>query len=72
VKSGKVMAIELSQEDIVTNLLVSSDILKPKRNNFYISNPTMDTLGDYLLDSNCEQVSISLDEIKPQRYVFIR
>ena len=40
------MTAELTAEEIVTNLLTSQEILKRKKENFYISNGA--SLGDYL------------------------
>lgn len=40
------LTAELTAEEIVTNLLTSQEILKRKKENFYISNGA--NLGDYL------------------------
>jgi len=40
------LTAELTAEEIVTNLLTSQEILKRKKENFYISNGA--SLGDYL------------------------
>lgn len=40
------MTTELTQEEIVTNLLSSNEILKRNNANFYITSPT--NLGEYL------------------------
>ena len=40
------MTAELTAEEIVTNLLSSQEILKRKKENFYISNG--ESLGEYL------------------------
>ena len=41
------MVAELTSEQIVTKLLTSNEILKPIRDNFYISNDNYN-LGEYL------------------------
>lgn len=40
------MTTELTQEEIVTNILSSNEILKRNNANFYITSPT--NLGEYL------------------------
>lgn len=44
------MTAELSAEEVVTRLLTSNQILKQQKGNFYIDNPLLDTLGDFLLE----------------------
>ena len=63
--------MELTSEEIVTNLLTSNEILKKKQGNFYISNPLLDTLSDYLLDIDEEiPPPPKLEEVG--KYVFIK
>lgn len=63
---------ELTNEQIVTNLLTSNEVLKPRKGNFYISNPMLDTLGDFLLDIDEEYKAPQIEEIKNSRFIFIK
>lgn len=65
------MTAELSTEQVVTNLLASNDIIRVNNKNFYITNPALDTLGDFLLDID-EEIPVPEFEYKePSRFVFI-
>ncbi len=66
------MTAELTSEEIVTRLLISNEVLKPKKGNFYISNPMLDTLGDFLLDAEAEYKEPPKFETKDTKYVFIK
>ena len=66
------MTAELTSEEIVTRLLISNEVLKPKKGNFYISNPMLDTLGDFLLDAEAEYKEPPKFETKDPKYVFIK
>lgn len=66
------MTAELTQEDIVTKLLTSNEVLKPQKGNFYISNPMLDTLGDFLLDIDEEYISAPKQESECSKFVFIK
>lgn len=60
---------ELTSEQIVTKLLSSNEILKKQKEDFYITNPAIDTLGEFL-EENWE-----IPVIEPQetpRFVFIK
>lgn len=65
------MTIELTNEEIVTKLLTSREIIKNPKTS-YISNPTMNTLGDFLLDIDEEYVPPKFDPIEIPKYVFIK
>ena len=62
----------LTNEEIVTRLLTANEVLKPKKGNFYISNPTLDTLGDFILDIETEYKEPLSIEAKDTKYIFIR
>ena len=66
------MTVELSSEEIVTNLLSSNEILRQKRGNFYISNPAMNTLGDFLLDIDEEYIPPKFEQKEVSKYKFIK
>ncbi len=66
------MTAELTSEEIVTRLLTSNEVLKPQKGNFYISNPMLDTLGDFLLDIEADYKAPSVPEAKSSKYVFIK
>ncbi len=66
------MTAELTNEEIVTRLLTSNEVLKPQKGNFYISNPMLDTLGDFLLDIEAEYKEPPSLETKDTKYVFIK
>lgn len=57
---------ELTSEQIVTKLLSSNEILKKQKGNFYITNPSIDTLGEFLE----EHWELPVQEIS--RFVFIK
>ena len=58
---------ELTTEEIVTNLLISNEILTPKRSSIYLSNPTRN-LGDFL-----QSIPNEPKETKePSKYSFIK
>ena len=63
--------MELTSEEIVTDLLTSNEILKKKQGNFYISNPLLDTLSDYLLDIDEEAPTIP-EPKGIEKYIFIK
>lgn len=65
------MAIELTNEEIVTKLLTSREIIKNPKTN-YISNPTMNTLGDFLLDIDNEHIPKKFEPIEIPKYIFIK
>ena len=70
------MVAELTSEQIVTKLLTSNEILKPIRDNFYISNDNYN-LGEYLdnlPDEFYEEeiVSLEFEEEENSKYVFIQ
>lgn len=69
---GVRMTAELTSEEIVTRLLTSNQIIKPKKGNFYISNPAMNTLGDYLLDMPVEIKTPELKSAESLKYRFIK
>lgn len=60
---------ELSSEQVVTRLLSSNEIIKPRSGNFCITNPDIDTLGDFL-EENWEPPEIEVKEVS--RFVFIK
>ena len=73
------MTAELTAEEIVTNLLSSQEILKRKKENFYISNGV--SLGDYLRElptdvtDSCITTSSALPKgegDKAIKYTFIK
>ena len=66
------MTAELTSEEIVTRLLSSNEVLMPKKENFYISNPMLDTLGDFLLDVEAEYKEPPPIETKDTKYIFIK
>ena len=65
------MAIDFTVEEKVTSLLSSNEIIKPKDCNFYILNPMLDTLGDFLDDID-EEYQLPVFEEKLSKYVFIK
>ena len=70
-QSNKEYIMELSNEDIVTKLLTSNEIIKKQKGNFYISNPLVDSLGDFLLD--IDEPPVPIEPLKePEKYVFIK
>ena len=64
------MTVEMSNEDKVTQLLVSAEILKPKSSNFYISSPDDFNLNNYLFDYKEESSSTKIKE-NGSKYSFI-
>lgn len=66
------MTAEVSSEEIVTKLLTSNEIIKPKTGNFYISNPMLDTLGDYLSEIPPETNPVEIKPIDSFKYKFIK
>ena len=66
------MTAELTSEEIVTKLLTSNEIIKPQTGNFYISNPTLDTLGDYLSEIPPEINTVEIKPIDSFKYRFIK
>lgn len=66
------VTVELSAEEVVTKLLTSNQILKQQKGNFYIDNPLVDTLGDFLLEIEPEINSPSLPEQEDIKYRFIK
>lgn len=65
------MAAELTSEEIVTKLLTSNEILKPKDKNFYMSKPKSGTLGDFLLEFPLKRKIPDVKPIEELRYRFI-
>lgn len=66
------MTVELTAEEIVTNLLTSNEIINSKNKNFYITNPGVN-LGDYLLSLPKDVVSEFPEEMEePSKYAFIK
>lgn len=63
---------ELTNEQLVTKLLSSAEIIKPQKNNFYITNPGV-SLGDFLLNVSTD-IKKSSEEETPEdsKYVFIK
>ena len=66
------MTVELTNEEIVTKLLSSNEVIKPQMGNFYISNPMLNTLGDFLLDIEPEYQKPPSLETKDTKYIFIK
>ena len=66
------MTADLTSEEIVTKLLTSNEIIKRKRGNFYISNPAIDTLGDFLMEIPLEVKTPELKSIESLKYRFIK
>ena len=62
----------LASEEAVTKLLSSNEIIKPKKRNFYISNPKVTTLGDFLLEIPLERKSLKLKTPEELKYRFIK
>lgn len=62
-------AAELTSEQIVTKLLSSNEILKKQNGNFYITNPSIDTLGEFL-EEHWELPVFEEKEIS--RFMFIK
>ncbi len=60
---------ELTSEQIVTKLLSSNEILKKQKGNFYITNPAIDTLGEFL-ETHWEPPVFEPQEVP--RFVFIK
>lgn len=60
---------ELTSEQIVTKLLSSNEIIKRQKGNFYITNPAIDTLGEFLKE-HWEVPEFVPKEIS--RFVFIK
>lgn len=65
------MTAELTSEEIVTRLLTSKEIIKNPKTS-YISNPTLDTLGDFLLDIDEEYTPPRIEPINIPKYMFIK
>lgn len=63
------MATELTSEEIVTQILSSNEILRPKKGNFYIS--SKNTLGDFLKNLPPEEVVEETAVEKDTKYTFI-
>ena len=63
---------ELTNEQLVTKLLSSAEIIKPQKNNFYITNPGV-SWGDFLLNVSTD-IKKSSEEETPEdsKYVFIK
>lgn len=66
------MTADLTSEQAVTRLLTSNEIIKHKKNNFYISNPKLDTLGDFLMEIPLEIKTPELKSIESLKYRFIK
>ena len=64
------MTAELTAEQIVTNLLSSNEILKRKKENFYLSNGP--SLGEYLKNLPPEEVVQERAVEKDTKYTFIK
>ena len=67
------MTVELTQEEIVTNLLSSNEILKRNKEKFYITSPL--NLGEYLSnlpENEIETKSTLNKENKNFKYTFIK
>lgn len=63
---------EFTNEQIVTQLLSSNEILKPENSNFYIKNPGV-SLGDYLLNVSKDiKKTSNVLPIEDSKYVFIK
>ena len=65
------MTKELTNEEIVTKLLTSKEIIKSPKIS-YISNPSMNTLGDFLLDIDEEFTPPTFAPVEIPKYVFIK
>lgn len=63
------MPIELTSEEIVTQILSSNEILRPRKGNFYISNKN--TLGDFLKNLPEEEIVEETAVEKDTKYTFI-
>ena len=63
------MTVEMTSEEIVTQILSSNEILRPKKGNFYVSNK--DTLGDFLKNLPQEEVVEETAVEKNTKYTFI-
>lgn len=61
----------MTNEQIVTNLLSEAEIIKPQRDNFYITNPGV-SLGDFLLNVSKDIKESSEDTSEDSKYVFIK
>ena len=66
------MTTELTSEEIVTNLLSSNEILQKQTEHSFMSNPTSNTLGNFLLRAKEEYKTSFVTEEKSGKYVFIR
>ena len=66
------MTAELTSEEIVTKLLTSNEIINSDTGNFYISNPTIDTLGDYLSEIPPAIIPLEIKPIDSFKYRFIK
>lgn len=66
------MTVELSAEEAVTKLLTSNQILKQQKGNFYIDNPLVDTLGDFLLEIEPEVKILPAINQEDCKYRFIK
>lgn len=60
---------DLTSEQIVTKLLSSNEILRRQKGNFYINNPAIDTLGEFLAEHWEPPV---FEEKEVSRFVFIK
>ena len=63
------MTAELTAEEIVTNILSSKEIIKDKKNNFYISNGF--SLGEYLKKMPLEEIVQEPAIKEDSKYTFI-
>ena len=62
---------ELTNEQLVTKLLSSAEIIKPQKNNFYITNPGV-SLGDFLLNVSTDIKKSPVETTEDSKYVFIK
>jgi len=62
---------ELTNEQIVTKLLTSAEIIKHRADNFYYKNPGLN-LGDYLLNISTDIKKSSEEDSEDSKYVFIK
>ena len=66
------MTLELSVEENITRILSAEQILKVQDRNYYISNPLLDTLSDFLDNIEPEQINLETELPTPAKYVFIK
>ena len=64
------MTAELTQEEIVTNLLSSNEIIRKNNANFYITSPA--NLGEYLNKVTEECIEESITDSLSSKYTFIK